>query len=367
VVSCFFNEVNDVRIIHLVNHCNHGHGNAHVAIDLACMQAQHGHDVIYASGGGDYVDLLKKYGVRHEFILQNSRNPLQLVHSLFQLQRLCLSFRPDLLHGHMMAGAVFGYLSSRVCRVPLITTVHNSFDKHSVLMRLADRVVAVSEAERKSLLGTGYKAARLSVVINGPNHSPREGFLVSGASGAIEVKQPCVVTVCGLHKRKGVNDLIRGFCEASAELPDWRLYIVGDGPDRQVLTELAATLGAKDKVLFLGSVGNPAQILSQADIFVLASYADPCSLAIGEAREAGCAIIATGVGGTPELLEFGNAGKLVDPGSAQQIAYELKQLMTDKALRQDWRARSRRSSEYFRVTRVARDYEMIYDSAVSGK
>jgi glycosyltransferase involved in cell wall biosynthesis len=354
-----------VRIIHLVNHCDHGHGNAHVAIDLACMQAQNGHDVIYASRGGDYLELFAKYGVRHELIVQNSRNPLQLLGSLLRLQRLCLSFRPDILHGHMMAGAVFGYFTSLVGRAPLVTTVHNSFDKHSILMRLGDHVVAVSEAERRSLLKSGYKAARLSVVINGPNHTPRDRFFENKASDAIEIKQPCVVTVCGLHKRKGVNDLIRGFSEAAVSLPDWRLYIVGQGPDRQLLVDLVAELGVANKVFFLGSVGNPAAILLQSDIFVLASYADPCSLAIGEAREAGCAIIATAVDGTPELLEFGKAGRLVEPGSPTQIAAELRQLMEDPTTLRDWRARCLRGSEYFRVARVANDYEQVYNSVIS--
>jgi glycosyltransferase involved in cell wall biosynthesis len=354
-----------VRIIHLVNHCNHSHGNAHVAIDLACMQAQNGHEVVYASGGGDYLDLFAKYGVRHELIVQNSGNPLQLAASLLRLQRLCFSFRPDVLHAHMMAGAVFGYLTSLISQTPLVTTVHNSFDKHSILMRLGDHVVAVSEAERQSLLKSGYKAARLSVVINGPNHSPRDNFFANRATDAVKIEKPCVVTVCGLHKRKGVNDLIRGFSEAATQLPDWRLYIVGQGPDRQILLDLADELGVTKKISFLGSVGNPAGILLQSDIFVLASYADPCSLAIGEAREAGCAIVATAVDGTPELLEFGEAGKLVEPGSPKQIAAELRQLMTDPTTLRDWRARSLRGSEYFRVSRVAKDYEQVYSSVMS--
>jgi glycosyltransferase involved in cell wall biosynthesis len=329
------------------------------------MQAQHGHDVIYASSGGDYLELFAKYGVRHELIVQNSRNPFHLAASLLRLQRLCRSFRPDVLHGHMMASAVFGYLGSLLSGTPMVTTVHNSFDKHSFLMRLGDHVVAVSEAERQSLLKSGYSAARLSVVINGPNHSPRDNFFLDGTADEVKIKQPCVVTVCGLHKRKGVNDLIRGFSEVAAELPDWHLYIVGQGPDRQLLADLVHELGASKRISFLGSVGNPAGILLKSDIFVLASYADPCSLAIGEAREAGCAIIATAVGGTPELLQFGDAGRLVEPGSPRQIATELHRLMTDQTTLRDWRARSLRGSEYYRVARVAKDYEQVYGSVIS--
>ena len=355
-----------MRIIHLVNHCNHGHGNAHVAIDLACRQAEQGHEVVYASAGGDYLGLLKRHGVRHELVVQNSRNPLRLMGSFARLLRLCVSFRPQIFHAHMMAGAVFGYLASRLTRAPLVTTVHNSFDKHSILMRLGDRVVAVSEAERRALQLRGFEPSELRVVINGPNHSPRDDFVVQdAASGRLEVKPPAIVTVCGLHKRKGVNDLIAGFEKANQAVPGWHLYVVGDGPDRQSLTELVGRLGLNDKVAFLGSVNRPLDVLKRSDIFVLASYADPCCLAITEAREAGCAIVATAVGGTPELLEFGNAGKLVAAGAPEEIAAELIKLMQDDVELERWRQKSHQGSEYFRVARVSDDYMTIYREALN--
>jgi glycosyltransferase involved in cell wall biosynthesis len=355
-----------VRLIHLVNHCSHGHGNAHVAIDLACRQAEQGHEVIYASAGGEYLDLLKRYGVRHEYIVQNSRNPFELAASLARLLRLCLSFQPQIIHAHMMAGAVFGCICSKVTRAPLVTTVHNSFDRHSILMRLGDRVVAVSEAERRSLQGRGFNPRDLSVVINGPNHSPRDEFIVQDArTSSIEIKAPAVVTVCGLHKRKGVGDLIVGFSQAVRTSPGWQLYVVGDGPDRQKLIELVERLGLTGQVSFLGSVSNPLEVLRQCDIFVLASYADPCCLAITEAREAGCAIIATAVGGTPELLEFGDAGKLVAAGAPEEIAGQLRELMEDQTALAQWRAKSRRGREFFRVARVCDDYRRVYDEVLA--
>jgi glycosyltransferase involved in cell wall biosynthesis len=355
-----------VRIVHLVNHCNHGHGNAHVAIDLACRQAELGHEVIYASGGGDYLELLRRYGVRHELIVQNSRNPFELLRSLLRLFKLRFAFRPQIVHAHMMAGAVFGYMVSVFTRIRLVTTVHNSFDKHSILMRLGDRVVAVSEAERASLLASGYRPSPLRVVINGSNHSPRDGFALTGVvADTIKLEKPCVITVCGLHKRKGVDDLMMGFADAAGPSSKWHLYVVGDGPDRQKLVDLATRLGMADRVSFLGSVDSPAQILRESDVFVLASYADPCCLAIGEAREAGCAIIATAVGGTPELLEGGNAGRLVAAGAPDEISAELRMLMADPATLEEWRQRSRQGAEYFRVARVTSDYLKIYEDAIA--
>jgi glycosyltransferase involved in cell wall biosynthesis len=104
------------------------------------------------------------------------------------------------------------------------------------------------------------------------------------------------------------------------------------------------------------------KILKKSDIFVLASYADPCSLAVAEACAAGCAIVATSVGGTPELVEFGQAGRLVRPGQPADIAIELNYLMSDRQVLQDWRVSSNCGVDYYEVDRVVSDYEVIYKS-----
>lgn len=352
-----------MRIIHLLNHCNHGHGNAHVAVDLASIQSKNGHAVVYASAGGDYEDLLRSYGVGLERIVQNS--PAGAPKALGQLLRLCRRFKPDLIHAHMMSGAVIGYAASIPARVPLVTTVHNSFDPHSVLMRLGRRVVAVSEAENRSLRAQGYKPQQLEVVLNGPNEGPRENYMPQAPS--VQVERPAITTVCGLHRRKGVADLLAAFAQAHRHAPQWGLNIVGDGPDKAELEQLARDLGLAGKARFLGSVPQPKTILERSDIFVLASYADPCSLAVGEARGAGCAIVATAVGGTPELLEAGRAGRLVSPGKPDEIAAELRRLMSDEGELVSWKARAKKGSEFLTVDRVVRDYDAVYYRLLAGE
>jgi glycosyltransferase involved in cell wall biosynthesis len=244
-------------------------------------------------------------------------------------------------------------------------------------MRLGHRVVAVSHAEKELLIKRGYRPNRIDVVLNGPNNSARASR-VSNASidrptwrlafptqeaGAEIVQNPCITTLCGLNPRKGVADLISAFGQVSRDLPAWRLYIVGDGPDKQRLEDLVRSLELRDSVIFLGSVLFPRPILEKSDIFVLASYADPCSLAVAEARAAGCAIIATAVGGTPELLEFGHAGRLIQSGDVEQLASELRNFMTSDESRQTYRHAAKRNSEFFDVKRVAGEYEYIYRKA----
>ncbi len=352
-----------MRVVHVVKHCKHGHGNAHVAIDLACVQSAEGYKVVYASEGGDYEGLLIDSGVTLSNIPQNQRSMLGMASAVAKLVGICKRFRPDLLHAHMMSGAVVGYGASLATGVPLVTTVHNSFDRHSFLMRLGHRVVAVSEAERDSLISRGYNPRRLKVVLNGPNGSPRESTVQDGPD--IVVETPCVTTVCGLHQRKGVGDLLTAFAVVHAEHPEWRLNIVGDGPDREALKKISNDIGIAGSVRFLGSVPSPRSILKQSAIFVLASHAEPCSLAVGEARASACAIVATAVGGTPELLQHGEAGRLVDPGRPDQIARELGLLMSTKATLLEWRARAKAGSEHLYVDRLFRDYDDVYRGLIT--
>ena len=347
-----------LRVIHVVKHCNHGHGNAHVAIDLACIQASQGYEVVYASEGGDYSGLLESSGVALTELSQSQRHPWRSAGAVLKLAALCRRMRPDLLHAHMMSSAVTGYGASMLTGIPLLTTVHNSFDRHSLLMRLGQRVVAVSEAERRALVRRGFDPRRLDVVLNGPNGSAR-GLRPLDA-GMAPLSAPSVTTVCGLHRRKGVADLLIAFAQAAQDFPAWHLNIIGAGPDRASLETMAQASGLSDRIHFLGSVLSPQPLLERSAIFVLASYAEPCSLAVAEARAAGCAIVATAVGGTPELLEHGRAGRLVEPARPDEIAAELRGLMADPDWLRLWRDRALAGSSHFYVDRLFRDYDGAY-------
>lgn len=346
-----------MRILHLIKHCQHCNGNVNVAVDLACGQARNGHHVVYASARGHYDKLLDAYGVQRELICQGQEsNPFALIRNSAALVRLCRRFKPDVMHAHMMSSAVFGYIASKLTGVPLVTTVHNSFDRHAVLMRAGRVVVAVSKAERDFLVKRGFDPGRVTVILNGPNGS-RENF---GIPSSVTLATPSIATVCGLHPRKGVHDLLTAFSQLLPEFPNWHFNIIGNGPDRAKLQALAEELGISRSTHFIGAVEAPQSLLRQAQIFVLASYADPCGLVIPEAREAGCAIVATAVGGTPELLGHGDAGQLVEPGQPDQFVKALRGLLQDEAALHHWRTRAKTGAAYFLVDRVVEDYDKVY-------
>jgi glycosyltransferase involved in cell wall biosynthesis len=350
--------------MHLLKHRGPGNGHVCVAVDLACAQAKSGHDVVLASGDADgaYDELLSSHGVEivtlppWHGVAGGARHVLSAL-------RLARRSRPDIVHAHMMSSAVLGLGASRLVGAPLVTTVHNSFDKHSALMRLGSVVVAVSEAERRLLLSRGYPGRKVVAVLNGVVDSPRESLAV-GPIG--QIPRPCVITVSGLHARKGVDDLITAFAEVSPEFPDWHLNVVGVGPAGEMYEEKVRRLGLERSIHFLGFTMNPRPLMEQAEIFALASLADPCPLTVAEARAAGCAVVGTSVGGIPELLVHGRAGLVTPPSEPEAMASAFRTLMTDSDVLATWRANARRGVEYLSVRRMADDYERVYESLLAG-
>lgn len=353
-----------LSILHLANHCERG-GNVHLAVDLACEQATRGHSVAFASAGGRFVALLERNGVRHVRLEQSLRSPTRPVRAAARLVALCRGDRPDVLHAHMMSGAVLGRLAGTLLGIPLVTTVHNSFDPHAWLMRLGDRVVAVSRAEREPLLARGFPAARLEVVVNGTLGSVRSE--VEPESSAVRLPRPCITTLCGLERRKGVHDVIEAFARAAASAPQWRLIVAGDGPERRALEQQAAVSGYADRIAFIGHVEEPRHVLAQTDVFVLASTAEPFGLGILEAREAGCAIVGTRVGGIVEQLEHDRFGTTVPPGRPDLLSGALLRLMTDSKSLAEARRRSRQGLAYYGVGRMAGEYLAVYEGVIRSR
>ncbi|MDF3839479.1 glycosyltransferase [Cupriavidus basilensis] len=350
-----------MRILHLANHARDtGNGMVNLMVDLACAQAASGHEVTIAAEACGFEALLCKYGVR--FAVLPQRRPWALPRAVRGLRALVREFAPDIVHTHMAAGTLVACLArlgrARAARYPLVTTMHGEFQRSNQLMRMGDRVVAVSGAVGGNLRRSGLPAERVAVVRNATLGSPRQAQ--RPPAPAIELAAPSIVTVSGMYGRKGIFDLVVAFADVRRAVPGAHLYCVGDGPDRLACAGLAATLGVADAVHFPGFVADPRPYLHAADMFVLASHSDAFPLALSEAREAGCAVIGTAVGGIPEVLEFGAAGQLVPVCQPELLAQAMTGLLKNPAALADWRRRARAGIGWLEVARMNRDYLEVY-------
>ncbi len=346
-----------MRVLHFLNHLQPLNGHVHVAVDLACGQADLGHAVGVASGGGEeFEPLFRAHHVEHRRIDQQ-RRPLKLLRALLRLRRAIIDFRPDVIHAHMVTSAVLAALWRPFFGFKLVTTVHNEFEKSAILMGLGDRVVAVSRAVAASMEKRGIPRRKLRVVLNGPLGSPR---LPSAPAPRPALKRPAIVFVGAMVPRKGVDDLIEAFRLAAPRIPSACLYLLGWGPYVHAYMEQAARGGVAERIIFCKGQADPRPWLLGADLFILPSLAEPGGLVLAEARGAGCAVIATDVGGNSEMLDDGAAGILVPPRRPDLVAEAIVRVLGDPAELARWRKKAQQNIEKFRVGRVVGDYLDLY-------
>ena len=353
-----------LRIVHLLNELAQlGNGIVNVAIDLAVDQARAGHDVTVAAPPGAYAELLRAHGVKHYTLRPPSTSrPLS---GALRLRAFVRRNRPHIAHAHMMAGAVIGRLACAHSSTALVTTVHNSWQRHAVLMRLGHRVIAVSDAVRADMIQRGVPAARIETVLNGTIGTVRAP--AGAPPEPVTLRHPNVVTVAGMYERKGIADLIEATALVRERVPTVTAYLLGDGPDRAKFEQLAHDRGISGSVVFLGFRPDAEQVMRQADVFVLASHADPNPLVIPEARAAGLPIVATRVDGIPESLDGGDAGLLVPPRSPDALANAIAGLLLDDAQRDRMRAATSRNLERLTVHRMGGETLDVYRRAIAAR
>lgn len=352
-----------MRVLHILNHIQEiGNGIVNVAVDLACLQAKSGCEVAVASAGGEYEELLGRYGVRH-FPLNQARKPINLLQAAWRYRAIAREFQPDIVHAHMMTGVVLARALRAGFGYALVSTVHNEFQRSAVLMGFADRVIAVSHAVAQSMAKRGIPQQKLRVVCNGTLGSPRTRDLKEYQPRSLQ--HPAIATVAGMYERKGIAELIDAFAQIAGEFPQAHLYLVGNGPDRARFEAQAHSTPASDRIHFEGFQPEPQCYLLAADIFVLASHRDPSPLVIPEAREAGCAIIASATDGIPEALDGGEAGLLVPPANRDALAAALVQLLGNPNELHELRARSRQNLQGLSVARVCEETLAVYREAIA--
>lgn len=347
-----------MRILHLLNHTQRLNGHVHAAVDLSCAQSNSGHMSAVASGGGDFDALLAKNNVEI-FSVSHTRKALKLIKSSHVLHKIVKTWKPDLIHAHMMTSAVLAWPICQIMRVPLVTTVHNEFERSAILMGLGNRVIGVSRAVTVSMHKRGIPVRKLHTVLNGTIGSARFEYRTSDP---LWLGSPAILSVGGQHPRKGLPDLFDAFDIVFRKFPDARLYIVGDGPFLDAYKTIISKMACASQVFFTGAQMDPYPWMLGADIFVLPSHSDPAPLVLSEAREAKCAIVATDVDGVPELLENGEAGILVPPRNPQALAEVLCSLVSDPEKLNLWKKKSQINIEYLDINRVFQDTMNVYRS-----
>ena len=269
--------------------------------------------------------------------------------------------RFDIVHTHLLTSNILGGIAVHLSGTPVVGSLHNTdpwsgrhakvkqWLEYLILRRWTQRTIAVGHivAERhvEKLRPAGLDVVPNAVPLIDPLPADERRRLRMELVG--DPDRPIVLTLGRLTRQKGYDILLQAFATVHQSHPDACLLIAGSGPDHEVLTALAASLGLNEHARLLGPRSDPERLLGAADIFVSSSRWEGLPLVVLEAMAARLPVVATSVGDIPRVLTE-NTGLLVPPDDAGALAAELGRLLGDVGLRQNLGqgARARIESEY---------------------
>lgn len=297
--------------------------------------------------------------------------------------------RIQIAHSYNFYANVFAVPAARFAGVPVvIASIRDTgmgvtpakMRVHKLACRLADCVLVNAEAIRHWLIEQGYRPEKIAVIRNGIDLSrfaqPRDGAGLRRELGIPEAA-PLVMMLARLDPQKGIETFLDAAAAVSRRHHDARFLVVGDvftaarrdgvlqrdDTYRQRLTQHAARLGLGERVLFTGYRSDVPELLSQAVVSVLPSHSgEGLPNALMESMAAGVPIVATRVGGSPEVVgEGGEAGLLVSPRDPGALAQAIGAVLDDRELaRRLGQAARRRVTEHFSLGRMVRETEDLY-------
>ena len=291
--------------------------------------------------------------------------------------------RVDLVHAHQYTPFFYGIAARLLCRrPPVLFTEHGRWypdhprPKRMIANRLLlerrDRVVGVGESVRQALIrNEGIPARRVGVVYNGVDLSvfaeSARGRDAGRAAMGLGDDDFVILQVARLDALKDHATAVRAFERVAASRADARLVFVGDGPEEGPIRAEVRRRGLETKVALLGRRSDVAGLLPAADVFLLSSVSEGIPVTLIEAMGAGRPVVATRVGGIPEVVEEGVTGLLAPSGDDEGLADRLLRLAADPYLRARLgRAGRERALERFSEDRMHRGYVELYREMLRG-
>jgi len=305
-----------------------------------------------------------------EFPIRGFAQPATLA-ALLRFAKWCRRERIEVVQTCDLYANVFGLPAAALAGVPVRIGSRRELnpDKTPGQIRLqrqayrcATTVVANSVAARDILLEEGLAAESIAVIPNGVDLG---STLLRGFAAKPRRR---VITVANLRPEKSHETLFAAADLLASDFPDVEFQIVGDGPRRAELEGLVRAHGLERRVQFLGHREDVAQLLAEADIFVLPSRSEAFPNGAIEAMAAGLPVVASAIGGLLDLIEHGHTGLLFEPGNPAALADALRHLFTDRSIasaigqRAQTQVRQRYSFE-----RMVQSFEELYVASLPAR
>jgi len=344
-------------------------------------KARYNLSVCCLKGRGALSNELEEKGIKLEY-LNMPKGPgfLILLDSFRAIAKLvCLMKRQeiDIVHSYLFRANILCRIAAKLAGVPVVISSMQGIEVtrraplfvEKLTSPLVDKFAAVSDAIR-------------NYIIQKAHIDPEKIVTVRNGIGLIEVKvatmerrefslrpgAPIVGVVGRLAKEKGYRYLLSAAKIVMKECPEAHFLVVGDGPEREKLANLAFNLGLKDHITFTGYRRDVLRVLSLFDIFALATLWEGLSMVILEAMVMAKPVVTTNVVGNPELVVDGITGFLVPPRDPEALADRILTLLKDENLRKRMGAAGRRRvEEKFTIEKMVSETESLYEELLVKK
>jgi glycosyltransferase involved in cell wall biosynthesis len=316
--------------------------------------------------------------------------PVRNLRNLDTLPRLLRYMREqyvDVLHTQLEFANTFGTIAARILGIPSVCTLHtmDMFPKRSraywrtqimqqTLRHFCSRIIAVSEETRQYHIRLAhFSPEKIVTLYNGINLAPFEAVGMQERQAVRQEFQipqdaPVLATVAVLRQPKGIQYMLEALPRILEAVPDARYLVVGDGEHRAVLQGMAQTYGIAEQVIFAGTRKDVPAMLAASDIFVLPTLTEALPTVLAEAMGTQKPIIASAVGGVPEMVIPERNGLLVPPADPAPLAEACIRLLRDPAQAQMMGKTGRMiARERFEITVQAQRLGTLYQEVLAHK
>lgn len=336
-----------MKIFRIITELNFGGVEKHMELTADGMLNYPDDEMIFMAlgRGGQTSKVLSDMGFRVIVMNENPQIPnLKLIRKLVTLFK---KEKPDVVHCSNGEGVFHGLWAAWLAKVPVRIGEEVGFPNHhtywkkifNLTYKCSHKVIAISQAVKDKLIELGEASDDKIEVIYYPMGKPKLHLNATEKEGINKIlnklnkekttQRFCFVTTCRLVAVKNLDGLIRIIAKLVTSNPqrEIQMWIIGEGPDKEKLKDLAKALNVEKQIKFLGFQSNVNPFLMAADAFILPSFSEGFSLSLAEAMQLGLPSIATKVGGPSEIIQE-DTGYLIDPYSLEDMQ-EKMQLFLD--------------------------------------
>jgi len=337
----------EVRLLFLSDHLGYEGGRVHGATTYFLSVLPHLHrsgihlTPCFLRERHEAAEALESSGVNPIFLNRSKWDPRAVV----DLVRLIRSERIDIVHAAGMKGILLGRFAARLTDVPVVIHLHDMTPPgrilgplHRAMSGWTDLCLTVSDAVGGSASSEfGLPPERVETLYNALSRdrfrerSPRDRAQVRQDLGLPE-GVPVIGAIGRMVPTKGHSVLLEALPELCQAYPGLRLLVLGEGPTRATCENLARKLGISEAAVFMGHRSDVARVLTAMDVVAVPSLEEGLSYSILEAMATGIPVVASRVGGIPELVRHEETGLLVDPSSPSSLAGAIRRVLDDTDL-----------------------------------